>query len=198
MCVYLLLTNSFSFSCVAFKINLNMVYPPVEGQSDPILGGTFCKKDWLQEVQQVHLLWNVFNSDECIKSTQAFQPNHICPMFTPVDVEEPFLEVIEKNTDEDQVQVETPVITEHKLYAKDFAAVKDVFSQMCDPTNPPHEFVPRGNKTDKKYLVLHDNHARFLKGEDFDNPPDDKSSYESKGCPPITKVYRLVDGKLIS
>ena len=82
-----------------------MAYPPVNGQSDPVLGGSFCKKEYLQEAPEVNILWNVFNSDECINSTQVFQPNHFCAMIKPSDLEEPAVIIETPNEYESEKQI---------------------------------------------------------------------------------------------
>ena len=186
-----------------------MAYPPVNGQSDPVLGGTFCKKEWLQEAQEVNILWNVYNSDECIKSTEVFRPNHFCAMIRPSDLDEPV--IIENIADEQVVNepeniTDEPIVNESEnaeVTAKakpiyEFRAVKDIFELMRDATNSEGtEFIKKGNKTGKTFFIKHENTQRFLKGQNFDYPPDDKSSYHSKGCPPRTFIYQLIDGELI-
>ena len=173
-----------------------MNYPPVNGQSDPILSGTFCKNEWLEEVQEINILWNVFNSDECINSTQVFRPNHFCAMIRPSDLDEP---VIIENIPEEQVVQESENPQQNAIPIEEFQAVNDTFKLLSDTTNnfPFTASLKNGNKTGKQFKMAHENSwPKFLKGKNFENPPDDKSSYKSK-CKIKTYTYNIVDGELI-
>ena len=192
-----------SFFTAAFKINLNMAYPPVNGQSDPIMGGTFCKKEWLQEAPEFNILWNVFNSDECINSTQVFKPNHFCPMVKPKIMEDP---VIIENTLDDQVENPSETSQDNVEMSKaipitEFKAVNDIFKIVSDTTNSPPtdpDVLKRGNKTGKQFIVKHENSwTKFItQNKNFVNPADDKSTYKSRSHI-STLAYNLVDGELV-
>ena len=76
----------FAAASLVCKARVNMVYPPVNGKSDPILGGLFCKEEWINDpsIPEIHILWNEYNSDACITSNKTFLPNHFNPMLKNV------------------------------------------------------------------------------------------------------------------
>ena len=62
---------------------INILYPPVDGKSDPMLNGEFGKQEWTEDTnpKKLDILFSKFNSQEIEASKQVYQPNHYCPIF---------------------------------------------------------------------------------------------------------------------
>ena len=64
-------------------------------------------------------------------------------------------------------------------FIEDFSSPNDVFQILCGQTITPIEFIPNGNKTNKKFIIKHENYQNFLNGVNFHHPSDDKLAYEA-------------------
>ena len=71
-----------------------------------------------------------------------------------------------------------PSQSEKKKEVIRFQPMKNVFELLCDDANVPFEKIPDclpgETKTGKSYKVLHNNHKKFLSGENFTHLNDDK------------------------
>ena len=64
-------------------------------------------------------------------------------------------------------------------FIEDFSSPNDVFQILCGQTITPIECIPNGNKTNKKFIIKHENYQNFLNGVNFHHPSDDKLAYEA-------------------
>ena len=72
---------------IYLNTRINIVYPPIDGKSDPMLNGEFGKEEWTEDSnpRKIDILFSKFNSQEIETSNQVYQPNHYTPLFYILD-----------------------------------------------------------------------------------------------------------------
>ena len=186
---------------IACKAKFNLLYPPVMGQSDQILGGIFCDPELDDgNMKQYDFIWSECGSYDYLNPNHHFRPNHIVPLFKIAEDAEDQSSTAKnsennlegnindsnendepaqasENVDENEKNGDIDNIQEPTLKVNlRFMNTAAVFQEVKDfPQTEILDSIPKGNKTNKKYIVSsQDNVSKYLNGEDMDHWNDDK------------------------